>query len=83
MRVVAAVAPLGGRAARGQPPRPLRSSGADTAALAVEEIRTWDTAGATDYALDVPASSLEELRDALPWCVEVALPAAGLTVAAR
>jgi probable F420-dependent oxidoreductase len=77
LRVVAPVAPLGGRAPRGHPPVPLRAMSSQSAAEAVAEISRWRDAGATDFVLDIPAATRSQLMDGMAWCAGEVFPAAG------
>ncbi|WP_106096784.1 TIGR03619 family F420-dependent LLM class oxidoreductase [Pseudonocardia dioxanivorans] len=67
MRVVAAIAPLGGRAPRGLPPTPIARPDDVATERAIEAIERWREIGATDFVVDLPAGSAGMLRDAIEW----------------
>ncbi|MEV6900289.1 TIGR03619 family F420-dependent LLM class oxidoreductase [Amycolatopsis sp. NPDC051372] len=77
-RIVAPLAPLGGRAPRGEP-APSFEAPSDAAAERVANLVTrWTAIGATDFIIDLPAPSLTAFTEALAWFAEIAAPAAGL-----
>lgn len=67
LRVVAAIAPLGGRAPRGQSPTPIARPDGLATERALAEIDCWREIGATDFVVDLPAASAGQLRDAVEW----------------
>jgi probable F420-dependent oxidoreductase len=73
LRVVVTIAPLGGRAARGQESTPLGPLDRHSAEQAVDLTGRWRDAGATDFVLDIPAESRAQLEDAMAWCRELAI----------
>jgi probable F420-dependent oxidoreductase len=73
-RMVVSWAPLGGRAPRGSPPPPLRHPGPGEVARCVSELGRWREAGATDFILDIPAASRDELCAALDWFMDAVAP---------
>ncbi|MGD9985541.1 TIGR03619 family F420-dependent LLM class oxidoreductase [Pseudonocardia sp.] len=67
MRVVASIAPLGGRAPRGLAPTPIDRPDDLATERALVEIDRWREIGATDFVVDLPAGSAGMLLDAVEW----------------
>jgi probable F420-dependent oxidoreductase len=78
-KVVAPLAPLGGRAPRGEPAPPFGTPGDAAAERVAALVEDWLRLGATDFIIDLPAPSLVAFHEALSWFAEVAAPAAGLS----
>jgi probable F420-dependent oxidoreductase len=73
-RIVGTVAPLGGRALRGEPAPPRLAPGPGAAESCLEEIARWKEAGATDFILDLPSPSLNALVESMAWFAEEVRP---------
>jgi probable F420-dependent oxidoreductase len=66
-KIVVSWAPLGGRGPRGEvPPAYTRPSNAELDRCRAE-FEAWRQAGATDFVLDLPARSADELHRSLEW----------------
>jgi len=66
-RIIVPLAPLGGRAPRGQPPAPSIEPGREATEKCIEQMAGWREAGATEFLIDLPSPSLEALEDAMAW----------------
>ncbi|GGJ39901.1 TIGR03619 family F420-dependent LLM class oxidoreductase [Streptomyces brasiliensis] len=66
-RVVVPIAPLGGRAPRGEPAPPRTTPGARAAQACLQLLKRWRLAGATDFIVDLPSPSQAALTEAMAW----------------
>jgi probable F420-dependent oxidoreductase len=66
-RIVVSLPALGGRAPRGQPAPAFEKPSDAQVQRCVDAVEGWREIGATDFVLDLPASSLDELFDAISW----------------
>ncbi|MGW5150772.1 TIGR03619 family F420-dependent LLM class oxidoreductase [Rhodococcus koreensis] len=66
-RIIVPLAPLGGRAPRGQPSAPSVEPGREATEKCIEQMARWREAGATEFLIDLPSRSLEALEDAMAW----------------
>ncbi|WP_326835040.1 TIGR03619 family F420-dependent LLM class oxidoreductase [Amycolatopsis rhabdoformis] len=73
-QVVVPVAPLGGRAARGQAAPPRFAPGPAAAANCLDVVEEWLGAGATDFVVDLPSPSLAAQLEAMAWFAAEVVP---------
>ncbi|MFI9834531.1 TIGR03619 family F420-dependent LLM class oxidoreductase [Streptomyces sp. NPDC051913] len=79
-RVVVPIAPLGGRAPRGEPAPPRDTPGARAVQACLDLTERWRRAGATDFIVDLPSPSQAALTEAMAWFSSDVLPHTGHTV---
>jgi probable F420-dependent oxidoreductase len=80
-RLIMPVAPLGGRAPRGEPPAPFATPGPAALRKCLGDIEQWQAVGATDFIVDLPAPTAMAFEEGLAWFATEVAPEAGLVSA--